>query len=114
MTRRLLYRSSGGIDHYWVGNGDGTYTISSEQRVDVILDKNRAMANHNNGYSPSREMRRVGSIPNIVALKWLKEEGWWCFEPANADKLMRKLNDIDYRWLRTAPGRLGISNGVVR
>jgi hypothetical protein len=35
-------------------------------------------------------------------------------DPAHADKLARKLNDPDWAYLRTAPGRLGVTNGVMR
>ncbi len=94
-------------------DGEGGVIVRTSQDVAPLLDRNKAMANHNDGYSESRELRRVASIPAMVRLKWL-EEGWDCLDPNCADKLMRKLNDPDYAYLRTAEGRLGISNGVVR
>lgn len=103
---RILYRSEGGIDHYWVDNGDGKYVVTAVQQATPILDRNKAMATHNDGYSPSRDLRRVASIPFIVAMRWLNEEGWWCFDPENSDRLKRKLNSSDWAHLRTAPGRV--------
>jgi hypothetical protein len=111
--KNFLFRSSAGIDHWMVTEGKDT-RFASTQATDPIIDRNKAMANHNDGYSQSREMRRVASVPYIVALQWLNEEGWWMFDPEHADKLAKKLNDPDWRHLRTADGRVGTSNGVMR
>lgn len=92
----------------WVDNGDGTYTIVSEQHVETdILERNKAMYNHNDGYTPSRDMQRVASIPMALIEHWQTVEGWNPFLPENADKLAAKLDDSDLRYLRTAHGRLG-------
>lgn len=112
-SRTHLLRSSAGIDHYLIQDEAGT-RIASSQQTDAILDRNKAMATHNDGYSPTRELRRVASVPYVVALKWLNEEGWWMFDPENADKLAAKLNDSEWAHLRTAEGSLGVSNGVMR
>lgn len=101
-----------GIDHWQITDGNGT-RIESTQHTDAIIEQNKAMLTHNDGYSPSRELRRVASIPYILGLKWLNEEGWWFMDPANADKLAAKLNSSDYADLRTAPGRVGVSNGAM-
>ena len=101
-----LLTTEQGIRHEWEDHEDGTYTVHSSQDVEPILDLNKAMANHNDGYSPSRELRRVATIPNILINKWLVEEGWNALDPANGDKLASKLNSSDYLYLRTAPGRL--------
>lgn len=105
-----LYTTPQGI-HKFAKEEGGDLTISSVQETAPILERNKAMANHNDGYSPSREMRRVATIPMVVAHKWLAEEGWWAFDPANSAKLVQKLNDPDYAYLRTAPGRLGVIEG---
>ncbi len=103
---RPLYRSSAGIRHYWRSAGGDDYEVVSLQDAEPILESNKAAATHNDGYAPSRELRRAASIPLIVILKWLNEEGWFALDPACADKLKEKLNSSDYRYLRTAPGRL--------
>jgi hypothetical protein len=105
-VRVPLFVGSTGIRHDWLDNEDGTYTVLSEYDAEPILDRNKALANHNDGYSPSREMRRVASIPLILWLKWLQDEGWDAFAPECADRLRRKLNSSEYMWLRTAPGKL--------
>ena len=76
------------------------------------------MANHNDGYTPSRDMRRVASIPAAVRLKWMIEEGWdWMDyhqDEGVARKLAQKLNSSEWSHLRTADGNLGVSNGEMR
>ncbi len=104
MTDRApLIRTEAGISHD-ITFDDGKIITSATQDTDGILDANRAMVTHNDGYSPSRELRRVASIPLVLIYKWRAEEGWDALNPAHADRLARKLNDPDYAWLRTAPG----------
>jgi hypothetical protein len=114
---QLLHRSEGGTAHYWRDTEAGA-EIKSVTDVAPILEQNKAKANHNDGYSPSRELRRVGAIPFALIYQWLEKDGVNVMnaghDPHAAAYLMRKLNDPDYRYLRTAPGRLGISDGVIR
>ena len=101
-----LLTTEQGIRHEWEDHEDGTYTVHSSQDVETLLDLNKAMANHNDGYSPSKDIRRAARVPLIIWLKWLNEEGWDAWAPENEKKLFRKLNDPDWKWLRTAPGYL--------
>lgn len=109
-----FFKSSAGVSHYWRQNDDGTITWAASQDTDPILEANKAKATHNDGYSPTREMRRVASIPFALIAKWLHEEGWDAMNPEHADKLAQKLNSSEYLYLRTAEGRIGVSNGVIR
>jgi hypothetical protein len=98
---------------------DGNQTrFAATQDVAPILEQNKAMATHNDGYSQSRELRRVASIPYVVMHKWLNEEGVWAMDAAKdpdvAKWLAKKLNSSEYAYLRTAPGTLGVSDGVIR
>lgn len=109
MSFKPLYVTPTGIAKYWRDNGDGTSSVLSAQDVGSIIERNKAMANHNDGYTGSREMRRVASIPLVLIEKWKREEGWDALDPDHSDKLMQKLNDPDYAFLRTAEGRLGMT-----
>ncbi len=98
---------------------DGRETrFAATQDVAPILERNKAMATHNDGYSASRELRRVASIPYGIGIKWLNEEGWWFMDadkdPGVAKKLAEKLNSSEYMHLRTSEGRVGVSNGQLR
>ena len=95
-----------GVRHEWLDNGDGTYTVRSSQDVEPLLERNKALANANDGYTPSREMRRLASIPNIVLMQWLAEAG--SFEILrDPEFLAKKLNDPDYAYLRNVHFNLG-------
>ena len=110
MAIRHLITSAAGVRHFIEDEGDyeaGKFRIHSRFPFDSeVLEKNKAMATHNDGYSADRTLRRVASIPVGLLLYWQNVEGWNAFAPENAAKLKAKLNDPDFRWLRTAPGRL--------
>jgi hypothetical protein len=111
----LRLTSLHGIDHVIDYDERGIIIDRTVQEADPILDRNKAMQNHNDGYTHSREMRRVASIPLNLIYKWLQEEGWDAFNPQHSDKLAAKLNSEEYRYLRTAPGQLGVlPDGGVR
>lgn len=106
-----LFTSSAGIDWAMIRDDNGSLRFTAKQDHEAVLDRNKAMATHNDGFTKDRTMKRVATIPTIVWLKWLNEEGWDAYAPECATKLARKLNDPDYAFLRTAPGHIGTSNG---
>jgi hypothetical protein len=111
----LAAEFAGDVAHGWRDEGDGRSTIVSVQDVGPALERNKAMANHNDGWSPSRELRRVASIPTGVRLKIMTEQGWDPWRPDRfPEKMAALLNDPDWAHLRTAPGRIGVSNGRLR
>ncbi|MEL7445092.1 MAG: hypothetical protein AAGK02_04680 [Pseudomonadota bacterium] len=97
-----FYKSSQGVDWYRRNNGDGTVDYAFDEDVESILDQNKAMANHNDGWMSEKWGRRRATIPLTLWMKWLNEEGWDAFAPENADRLMKRLRDPDYRFLLTA------------
>jgi hypothetical protein len=113
MSRRLLFRSSAGIDHYMIEDGNET-RFEAVAPTDPIIEHNKKLVTHNDGYTADRSIRRVASIPYIVMLHWLYSEGWWALDPECADKLAAKLNSSEYAHLRTAEGQLAVSNGELR
>lgn len=107
MSGRLpLFTSHAGITHNLCLDADGTIRVESAFDSQAILDRNVEMQNHNDGYSPSREMRRVASIPWALRNKWLNEEGWDAWDHKYQDKLKKVLNDSEWSKLRTAPGNV--------
>lgn len=93
--------------------GDDQFEIRNVQDIGAALEQNKAMRNHNDGYSDSREFRRVAHIPAIVIEMW-KQEGIDIYNPDHTTEVARRLNDPDWGLLRTADGTLGVSNGVMR
>ena len=93
----------------WQIRDDGTTTeMLATADVTAHLEQNKAMMNHNDGYSPSRELRRVASIPAIIILKWKEELGvdFYSSDPEQKRKVRQLLNSNEYLFLRTAPGRI--------
>ena len=80
-------------------------TVRVTQDVEPILDRNQALANHNDGWNGDRTMRRVASIPNVVLDRY-RRKGINLLRPEFRDDLRKLMNDSDYRKLRTAPGRI--------
>lgn len=75
--------------------------------VQPILDHNGNMANHNDGWSvegKDKLLRRAASVPFALITKWKNEEGWdyLSADPDMQKKARQKLNDPEYRKLRTA------------
>lgn len=96
-----------GMVRTWHDNEDGSYTIKSVQVNETeILERNKAMYTHNDGYNAKRDMQRVGSIPQAVIEEYMAR-GINLFHPAFEGELVRLMDNSDYRLLRTAPGRLG-------
>lgn len=93
----------------WQIRDDGKTTeMLATADVTAHLEQNKAMMNHNDGYSPSRELRRVASIPAIIILKWKEELGvdFYSTDPEQKRKVRQLLNSNEYLFLRTAPGRI--------
>ena len=83
----------------------GATVIQRVQDVEPILEANKAMFSEGDGYSPSRDIKRVASIPMIVIEQWMKE-GINIFDKNCREAVKRKLNDPANLFLRTAPGRV--------
>lgn len=112
MSWKPLFTSSAGIKYVWKDEADGSTTIVGQQSaadLDAIFERNKAMANHNDGYTPSRDMARIASIPLSIIYKWMTEEGWDPFspDPDCQRKLAQKLDSSEYRYLRTSDLILG-------
>ena len=88
-------------------DSEGRFTIRTVQDVNPILENNKALQTLNDGYSPSREMKRVASIPTTILRKWCKDAGIpfrrYLRRPYEYSKwLERKLADPENRFLLTA------------
>ena len=81
--------------------------VKTTQDCEAIIDHNKRLATWDDGYTPSREMRRVASIPLVIYQQWMSEDGVNLMTMPKGEKaayLRKKLNDPDWRYLRTAPG----------
>jgi hypothetical protein len=83
-------------------HADGKFTIQSVQDVEDILERNKQLQT-----TPQKSDwgRHIASIPNIFIDKWSKESGVNLLalpKDEFAKFIKRKLDDPDYRWLKTA------------
>ena len=90
------------IGHY--DESEDRMTIETVQDVAPYLEKNKTeiLAGTINKKAP---MRKMASIPLVLIEKWLREEGLDVFNDDHHKRLMRKLHDPDYAYLRTLEGR---------
>ena len=90
---------------------DGKLTIKNSQDVDPILQKNKRLYNLNDGYSKSKDLKRVASIPSLVLQLWAKEyngtNNWFAIPHIERKRILKlKLNSSEFRYFRTAEGSL--------
>ena len=76
-----------------------------------IIEHNKQLYNKNDGYSKSRDLKRVASIPTLVLELWSKEYNgngnWFALHKDVQTKILKnKLNSSEFRYFRTAEGRL--------
>ena len=93
-------------------NDEQNKSIGVARTIDAkpILDHNKKLYTQDDGYSKSRELKRVASIPIIILEIWAKEyngsSNWFKLPTEIQRKILKeKLNSSDYKYFRTAPGR---------
>lgn len=106
MTRMVPLTTSAAGTRYTVGVDGDKVIVQASADVSAMLEMNKRMFSANEGWGWAKSMRRCASIPHILRLKWLVEEGWDAWKEEHEDALNKKLNDAEWRHLRTAPGRL--------
>jgi len=103
-------RSNGILQSMIHDEVDDVLVVKSVADVEPFLEKNKAEMRDaetgRRGYTPSRDLQKVASIPNIIIEKWMREDGINVFDPNHADKVLARLDSPEYLYLRTAPGTL--------
>lgn len=81
-------------------------------RIETISDPNpviqrnkELLASGDDGYNPSRDFRRVASIPPGVVVQWYRE-GINPLRNEDWPKVAARLDDPQWWFLRTAPGKV--------
>ena len=90
---------------------EGKIAVKEEVNVDPHIKHNKILYNLNDGYSKTRDMKRVASIPTIALSVWANEYNGspnWFALPKEVQKkiLKKKLNSNEFRYFRTAEGSL--------
>lgn len=93
----------GDVAHYWQDDGQGSGAVVSQADVSVEIEDNKQRLN-NTPRILKADFWPEAHIPDIIILKWLNEEGLNIYDKNAKAQLRRKLNDPDWRFLRTRPG----------
>lgn len=86
-----------------------TLILRTSQDVQPILDRNKELValGGDGFFGPERNWRRIASIPEVLIVQWLQEEGLNIYRKEHWDYVVnKKLNDPAYAYLRTSPGRI--------
>jgi len=85
----------------------GDVVIETAQNVAPVLAANAAdYTSGHDGYTPSRDMRKVASIPLVEVHRLMREDGISIFDRNDWPKIAAKLDDPNWIKFRTAPGRI--------
>ena len=90
----------------YVDPADGTLVENRYQEVDSILKHNAAIRNDSvEPFTKDRSMALAARIPIIVVEQWMKE-GINIFDENDRHKVLAKLDDPEYAYLKTWKGKL--------
>lgn len=108
MSRFLLDEVDGVKEWLVFDDAADTFHIHRQCDVEPVLNDNKRLQSLNDGYTPSRDMKRVASIPLEVVALWKQIYGADPTERGNEALLDRLLASNEWRHLRTdgKPSRL--------
>ena len=111
MTKVRATEWDQGVKTRYIQESDGQLTINNQQNLNPLLDRNKKLYTQNDGYTASRDMRRIASVPPIILQLWTKEyngsNNWWALPKETQKKILRvKLNSNEFRYFKTSEGRL--------
>ena len=111
MTKVRATEWNKGVKTRYIQESDGKLTINNQQNLNSLLERNKRLYTANSGYTPSRDFKRVASVPPIILEIWTKEyngsRNWFALPKETQSKILRtKLNSSEFRYFRTAAGNL--------
>lgn len=106
MSDDLILEKEAWQERFSFDESENRFNLQLRADIKNVIERNKKLANQNDGYSPSREWRRVATIPLIVVEMWKKIYGTNPLARGNEKLLRRLLNDPDLRGLRTSSGKV--------
>ena len=107
--RRLLDAEGNALTEYYHDESTDIGYIRKVERFGPRVELNKRLQKEKVYADKKRPMARVASIPPIIAHQWMIDDGviWFQLRGDDLEKyLNRKLNDPDWKWLRTSEGRI--------
>ena len=95
----------------YIQESDGKLTVNNQQNLKPLMERNKKLYTQNDGYTASRDMRRIASVPPIILQIWAKEyngtRNWWALPKDTQKKILRvNLNSNEFSYFKTSEGRL--------
>lgn len=82
-------------EFFFEGKNSERMTIRRTEDVEgVIEDATNYRNSASNGFSQSRNWRKIGSLPLIIVQKWLTEKGIDLMAPGNEKYVRQALNEM--------------------
>lgn len=81
--------------------------------TDAVLDMNKSIQGKDVAKGKEGDWWHVARIPPSVIHKWLIEDGINVFDKEDGLRVMRKLDDPEWRHLRVNTGQLGVRKKVL-
>ena len=111
MTKVRATEWNEGVKTRYIQESDGKLTINNQQNVNPLVERNKKLYTADSGYTPSKDFKRIASIPPIILEIWTKEHNgsrnWFALPKETQNKILRtKLNSSEFKYFRTAQGNL--------
>lgn len=107
MSNRLLLEQRDDIVEWLRQDSEDPtkFVLERVQDFEPTIERNKALYNlDNRGYTPSKNLQHVASIPRLAVEIFKQRYGADPLKKGNEELLERLLNDPDLRYFRTAPG----------
>lgn len=103
MSGRILdIRPDGIIEKFHYDETTDTSYIETIQDVESIIKENKRQFNDTPEFGKHKgDLHRVASVPVVLMQKWAKEWGLNMYGEDFKVKLIQRLNDPDYKYLKT-------------
>lgn len=107
MKRHFDFDPVYGMDEvFHFDESTGGFAIETRADVEPMLEENKRKQNDGtDGYTPSRDMKHIACIPNVIVEMWRNKLGVDIFNKNHEPAVKRLLNDPDWQYLRTSNGR---------
>lgn len=100
--REFSYDPLTGVRTQFEDLGDDGFALHTTQDVAGVLDDNKDKRNAGRAYyARDPDMWKAASIPVTIILKWLIEDKLDVYDPDHLERLKKKLNDPEWKYLKT-------------
>lgn len=102
-VRLLDYDHLSGIKYEFIDGEGDNFHVRQVQDVQPYIDANKRRQNTGKEYwKAGGDWRHEATIPLTVQMEWLNKYGIEVWNPDHKDAVVKKLNDPDWRYLKTA------------